>query len=146
MTIPCITDVVGLYPNIPHEEGLAFLKGFLDSRVNKQVTADTSIELAELVLKNNIFEFSDKSYKKTRGTAISRKFALPFTVLFMAALEEKILSKVKKKRVFGGAILTYFLFGNMVVKNLLNNLSMRLIHFIQLSNLRQTGQKRKLIF
>ena len=97
LTILCTIDVVGLYPNIPHDEGLAFLKDFLDSRVDKQVTADTSTELAELVLKNNIFEFSDKSYKQTRGTAISTKFAPPFTVLFMAALEEKILSKVKKK-------------------------------------------------
>ena len=90
-TILCTIDVVGLYPNIPHDEGLAFLKDFLDSRV------DTLIELTELVLKNNIFEFSDKTYKQIRGTAIGTKFAPPYAVLFMAALEEKILSKVKKK-------------------------------------------------
>ena len=34
--ILCTIDVVGLYPNIPHDEGLAFLKDFLDSRVDKQ--------------------------------------------------------------------------------------------------------------
>ena len=62
-TILCTIDVVGLYPNIPHDEGLAFLKNFLDSRVDKQVTTDTLIELAELLLKNIIFEFSDKTYK-----------------------------------------------------------------------------------
>ena len=45
-TILCTIDVVGLYPNIPHDEGLAFLKDFLDSRVDKQVTTDTLIELA----------------------------------------------------------------------------------------------------
>ena len=56
-TIPSTTDVVGLYPNIPHEESLVFLKDFLGSRVDKQVTTDTFIELAELVLKNNIFEY-----------------------------------------------------------------------------------------
>ena len=54
-TILCTIDVVGLYPNVPHDEGLSFLKDFLDSRVDKQVTTDTLIELAELVLKNNIF-------------------------------------------------------------------------------------------
>ena len=96
-TILCTIDVVGLYPNIPHDEGLAFLKDFLDSRVDKQVTTDTLIELAELVLKNNIFEFSDKTYKQIRGTAIGTKFAPPYAILFMAALEEKILNKVKKK-------------------------------------------------
>ena len=35
----------------------------LTDRVDKQVTTDTLIELAELVLKNNIFKFSDKTYK-----------------------------------------------------------------------------------
>ena len=89
-TILCTIDVVGLYPNIPHDEGLALLKDFLDSRIDKQGTTDTLIELTELVLKNNIFEFSDKTCNCT-------KFAPPYAVLFMAALEEKILSKVKKK-------------------------------------------------
>ena len=29
-TILCTVDVVGLYPNIPHDEGFAFLKDFVD--------------------------------------------------------------------------------------------------------------------
>ena len=96
-TILCTIDVVGLDPNIPLDEGLAFRRDFLDSRVDKQVTTDTLIEFAELVLKNRIFEFSDKTYKQIRGTAIGTKFAPPYAVLFMAALEKKILNKVKKK-------------------------------------------------
>ena len=96
-TILCTIDAVGLYPNIPHGEDLAFLKNVLDSRVDKQVKTDTFIELTEIVLKNNIFEFSDKTYKQIRGTAIGTKFAPPYAVLFMEALEEKILSKVQKK-------------------------------------------------
>ena len=68
----------------------------MDSRVDKKVTTDTLIELAELVLKNKIFEFSDKTYKQICGTVIGAKFAPPYAVL-MAALEEKILNKVKKK-------------------------------------------------
>ena len=89
-TIICTIDVVGLYPNIPRDEGLAFLKDFLDSRVDKEVTTDTLIEIAELVLRNNIFAFSDKTYKQIRGTVIGTKFAQPYAVLFMTALEEKI--------------------------------------------------------
>ena len=61
------------------------------------VTTDTLVELAGLVLKNNISQFSDKTYKQIRGTAIGTKFAPPYAVFFMAALEEKILSKVKKE-------------------------------------------------
>ena len=96
-TILSTIDVVGLYPNIPLDEGVAFLKDFLYSRVDKQVTTDTLIELAELVLKNNVFEFSDKTYQQIHGTAIGTKFAPSYAVLFKAALEEKNLNKVEKK-------------------------------------------------
>ena len=88
----------------------------MDSRVDKQVTADNLIELAELVLKNNIFEFFDKTYKQIRGTTIGTKFAPPYAVLFMAALEEKILKKVKKKANVWWRyvdLIIYFSFENM---------------------------------
>ena len=84
-------------PNIPQDEDLAFLKNVFDSRVDKQVTTDTLIELPELVLKNNMYELFDKAYKQIRGTTIGTKFALPYALLFIAALEEMILSKLKKK-------------------------------------------------
>ena len=58
-TILFIIGVAGLYPNISHDEGLTFLKDFLENRVDKQVITDT---LIELVLKNKIFKFSDKTY------------------------------------------------------------------------------------
>ena len=69
----------------------------MDSRVDKQVTRDTLIELGELVFKNNIFELSDKTYKQIRETTIRTKFAPPYAILFMATLEKKFLNKVKKK-------------------------------------------------
>ena len=47
----CTMDVVGLYPNIPHGEGLASLYKFLETRENKQILSDTLAELAEIVLK-----------------------------------------------------------------------------------------------
>ena len=47
-------DVVGLYPNIPHGEGLASLYKILKTTENKQISSDTLTELAEIVLKNNI--------------------------------------------------------------------------------------------
>ena len=67
-TVFWTVDVVGLYPNSSHDEDLTFLKDFLDSKVDSQVTGTTFIELAELL------------------------------IIFMAALKEKILSKVRKRR------------------------------------------------
>ena len=68
--------VVGLYPNIPHEEGLSALRKRLESRKEQYVSTDTIIDLAEVVLKNNIFTFGKKTLKQKRGTAIDTKFAL----------------------------------------------------------------------
>ena len=55
--ILCTVDVVGLYPNIPHDEGLSALRKRLDLRQEKDVTTSTLVELAEVVLKNNVFTF-----------------------------------------------------------------------------------------
>ena len=45
--ILCAIDVVGLYPNIPHKEGLASIRKHLENRENKEVTTDTLVELAD---------------------------------------------------------------------------------------------------
>ena len=50
-------DVVGLYPNIPHEDDLSALRKRLEIQEEKYVSADTIIDLAEVVLKNNLFTF-----------------------------------------------------------------------------------------
>ena len=96
-SIICTIDVVGLYPSIPNEEGLSFLRNTLDKRSNKNVTTDTLIELAELVLQNNYFEFNERYLKQIRGTAIGTKFAPPYAIIYMAALEEDFLETLMKK-------------------------------------------------
>ena len=55
--ISCTMDVVGLYPNIPHEDDLSALRKRLEIREEKYVSADTIIDLTEVVLKNNLFTF-----------------------------------------------------------------------------------------
>ena len=81
--ILCTMDVVGLYPNIPYGEGLASLRRFLEARDSKQVSSNTLTELAELVLKNNIFEFDEKTFKQKRGAAVEKKFAPSCAITFM---------------------------------------------------------------
>ena len=53
--ILCTIDVVGLYPNIQHERGFAAIKKALDKRDDKSISTETLMELAECVLKNNIY-------------------------------------------------------------------------------------------
>ena len=78
-----------LCPNISHEEQLSALRNRLGERDKNNVSAETLVELAELVLKINIFSFDEKTLNYKRGTAIRTKFAPPYSILFMAELEEK---------------------------------------------------------
>ena len=95
--ILCTVDVVGLYPNIPHGEGLEALRGALEHREDKTVSTESLTELARVVLKNNCFEFNGEFYQQRQGTAIGTKFAPSYAILFMAALEQKLLSDAKYK-------------------------------------------------
>ena len=53
-------DVVGLYPHIPHDEGLTAVRKALDNRCDAEIPTNDIVDLAELVLKNNNFEFDGK--------------------------------------------------------------------------------------
>ena len=59
--IICSVDVVGLYLNIPHNEGLSALQKRLELRREEKVSTSTLAELAEVVLKNNVFIFDKRT-------------------------------------------------------------------------------------
>ena len=61
--ILCSVDVVGLYPNIRHDKGLSALQKRLELRRDRKVNTSTLVELAEIVLKNNVFTFGKKNFK-----------------------------------------------------------------------------------
>ena len=58
-------NVVGLYPNVPHEEGLVSLRKFLDARAEKKVRTETLLEFLEIILKSTIFQFNEKTLKNS---------------------------------------------------------------------------------
>ena len=88
----CTTDVVGLYPNIPHGEGLEAIRKALNTRQNPSISTESLVGLGKLVLENNVFEFNGKVYRQKLGTAIGTKFAPAYANLFMSSLEEEMMS------------------------------------------------------
>jgi len=96
-TILCTVDVVGLYPNIPHSDGMEALKVALEQREDKSVSTESLLDLAKCVLENNVFEHNGEIYKQKQGTAIGTKMAPSYAILFMAYLEEKILKSCLHK-------------------------------------------------
>ena len=95
--ILCTVDVVGLYLSIPHDEGLEALRVALNGREDQSVSTSSLVELADLVLKNNFFEFNGSYFQQLRGTAIGTKCAPSYAILFLAALEEKLLEEAQYK-------------------------------------------------
>ena len=88
-------DVKSLYTCIPHQEGIqACAESLQNSKANYPDQPDTKtlINLLELVLKNNTFEFDGKSYIQLQGTAMGTKLAPAYANIFMGKLEHTILS------------------------------------------------------
>ena len=84
-------DVVGLYPSIPHSEGLDILKKQYENYPNKKVSIEDIVKMADFVLKINLFEFDSKFCKQTSGTAIGTKFSPPYACIFMDHTETEFL-------------------------------------------------------
>ena len=80
-------NVVGLYPNIPHEACLKSLKEALNRRREKKISTEDPDKMAEFVLKNNYFEFDRSVFQQMSGTAIGTKFALPYACICLDRLE-----------------------------------------------------------
>ena len=93
--IICAVNVVGLHLNIPHE-GLSFLRKHLALRVEKVTLTDAMVALAEIVLEST-FNSNKETNRQKWGTAIGRKFGLPYFILFGSDLEERILQNFDLK-------------------------------------------------
>ena len=88
-------DVVGLYPSIPHDDGLKALNDFLVSNHFPGSTISGICELAKLVLQRNVFEFDNQLYLQVLGTAIGTKMAPNFSNIFMDRLERDFFSRTQ---------------------------------------------------
>ena len=74
----CTLDIKNLYINIPHNEGIQSIKEILSIHKPPNDLPHNSyiIELLELVLTNNHFEFNSIFYHQVSGTAMGAKLAL----------------------------------------------------------------------
>ena len=71
------TDVVGLYPHIPHSEGMEAHRTAVDTG-NAKIPSTYLVDLAKLALENNYFGFNERIYRQKLGTVIGTKFATVF--------------------------------------------------------------------
>ena len=86
----CTLDITSLYTNIPHYEGVQAIKELL--AIHRDINAlphnSYIIELLQVVLTNNYFDFNGKHYHQKSGTAMGTKLALSYANLFMSKFEQ----------------------------------------------------------
>ena len=63
----------------------------LNTRTRQEIPTDDIVNLAELLLKNNTFEFDGKRFLQKRGTAIGTRMAPAYVNIFMHNLESQRL-------------------------------------------------------
>ena len=73
------------------------MRKILDTPQNPKVPTEALVDLASLVLKNNVFEHNGKIYRQKRGTAMGTKFAPPYDITFMGEFEEDVLANFDLK-------------------------------------------------
>ena len=98
--IICTTDVVGLYPHIPHDEGLKSMKEMIEESekgLSSTILSQDLIELAKVILGKNFSEFDNKIYWQKLGTTIGTKFAPSFANMFLSKLERNMLCEYHLK-------------------------------------------------
>lgn len=90
-TILCTMDVSSLYTNIPQTEGTQACIDLLAELNMLPMPRDYLQHLFNIVLKYNIFNFGENTYKQIHGTAMGTKMAPTYANIFMNSLERKFL-------------------------------------------------------
>jgi hypothetical protein len=87
-------DVSSLYTSIPNAHGLSAIEHFLQTRPKGSLpTTHFIVSLAQFILEKNYFQFKDKFYLQTSGTAMGTKMAPSYANLYMGRIEEKFLKQ-----------------------------------------------------
>ena len=63
-------DVKTLYSSIPHSDGIKECKIFLIENSLTSMEISNFTKIIDFILTHNYFEFNDKSYIQTRGSAM----------------------------------------------------------------------------
>lgn len=88
-------DINSLYTNIDTQLGLQAVARAFERFPDERRPDQVILELLELSLVRNDFEFNDKFYLQIHGTAMGKKFAPAFANLYMCFWEETAFPKCK---------------------------------------------------
>ena len=84
-------DVVSLYTNIPHRDGILATKAALETRTTKEPKTWVLLRLLHFILTKTAFKFNNKFYEQISGTTMGTKCAPSYAIIFLGKLEKDFL-------------------------------------------------------
>jgi hypothetical protein len=94
-------DVQSLYPSIPTDKGVDEVMKFIAKKVVSIDTLGISLNMIRKALKfvcdNYEVEFNGKTYLQVKGIPMGARFAPPFAIIYMAAIEEIAVEELNRK-------------------------------------------------
>lgn len=89
-------DIESLYTNIDIKAGLRAVKNIFQKYPDAKRPDQGILQLLEINLTKNDFEFNKEYFLQIKGTAMGKRFAPAYANIFMAEWEEKALAKYNK--------------------------------------------------
>ncbi|UYV79273.1 hypothetical protein LAZ67_17001880, partial [Cordylochernes scorpioides] len=86
-------DVEALYPSLPHQLILENTKSLLIENRLDQTVINKIIELIDLSLKSNIFNFNSQSFKQIKGSPMGSPLSSPLAVIVMNTIDKWITTQ-----------------------------------------------------
>lgn len=90
-------DIESLYTNIDIESGLLAVRKIFSKYPDNNRPDEAILQLLEINLRRNDFEFNEEFFLQIKGTAMGKRFAPSYANIFMADWEEGALNKCPKK-------------------------------------------------
>ena len=99
-TLLVTLDVSSMYTNIDHESGLKAVREAFKDNPDPTRPDEHILELLEISLKNNDFQFNGETFLQVKGTAMGKRFAPSYANIFMAHFEKEVMKKCYLKPSF----------------------------------------------
>lgn len=93
-------DIESLYTNINTELGLRTIKNILEQHPDPKRPDEELLQLLEICLRCNDFEFAGRQYLQVQGTAMGHRYAPSYANLYMSQWEREALIKCPHKPTF----------------------------------------------
>lgn len=90
-------DIDSLYTNIDLGEGMQAVKNIFQRNPDKRRPQKELLQLLEVNLTRNDFQFNEEWFLQTKGTAMGKKFAPAYANIFMAEWETSALKACTKR-------------------------------------------------